>query len=131
MSTGPGPDPAADDDLPFDPAALHARVARMLPAVAALPEAVPAGAGTDNRMLRLGPDLVLRVPRRPSAVALLRREMRLLPRLAALPLAVPHLVAALTEAEPPPPSCAGSRASPPSPRRSATPRRRPARSPAS
>lgn len=101
MSTGPGPDPAPDDDLPFDPAALHARVARVLPAAAGLPAAVPAGAGTDNRMLRLGPDLVLRVPRRPSAVALLRREMRILHRLAGLPLAVPLLVAALTEAEPP------------------------------
>lgn len=54
----------------------------------------PAGHGTDNRMLRLGDDLVVRLPRKPSTAADVEKEQRWLPRLAPhLPLAVPEPVA--------------------------------------
>lgn len=47
-------------------------------------------AGWDNETWRLGPDLAVRLPRRRSAVALLRSEQRWLPGLApGLPLPVP------------------------------------------
>jgi aminoglycoside phosphotransferase (APT) family kinase protein len=54
----------------------------------------PAGHGTDNRMLRLGDDLVVRLPRKPGTAADVAKEQRWLPLLAPhLPLAVPEPVA--------------------------------------
>lgn len=54
----------------------------------------PAGHGTDNRMLRLGEDLVVRLPRKPSTADDVAKEQAWLPRLAPrLPLAVPEPVA--------------------------------------
>jgi aminoglycoside phosphotransferase (APT) family kinase protein len=51
----------------------------------------PASGGTDNRMLRLGDDLVVRLPRKPSAAAAVAKEHRWLPQLAPhLPLRVPE-----------------------------------------
>ncbi|MBB95985.1 MAG: phosphotransferase [Rhodobacteraceae bacterium] len=52
-----------------------------------------AATGTDNWMFRLGDDKVLRLPRRPSAVTLLRREWDWLPHLRGLPLGVPEPLA--------------------------------------
>jgi aminoglycoside phosphotransferase (APT) family kinase protein len=53
-----------------------------------------AGYGTDNQMLRLGEDLVVRLPRKPSTAADVTKEQSWLPRLAPhLPLAVPEPVA--------------------------------------
>lgn len=53
----------------------------------------PAGAGTDNRMFRLGDDLAVRLPRRPGTAADVAKEQRWLPMLAPhLPLAVPEPV---------------------------------------
>ncbi len=53
-----------------------------------------AGHGTDNRMLRLGDHLVVRLPRKPSTAEDVRKEQEWLPRLAPhLPLAVPTPVA--------------------------------------
>jgi aminoglycoside phosphotransferase (APT) family kinase protein len=50
----------------------------------------PASGGTENRMLRLGDGLVVRLPRTPSAAAAVAKEHRWLPRLAPqLPLRVP------------------------------------------
>jgi aminoglycoside phosphotransferase (APT) family kinase protein len=63
-----------------------------MPALAGL-SLRPLGAGTDNSLFRLGPDLVLRFPRRPSAAALLARECAWLPHMNGLPLAVPELIA--------------------------------------
>jgi len=64
------------------------------PAWAGLPLAEASAAGTDNAVLRLGPELVLRLPRSASAARQLRRELRWLPRLAPrLPIAVPEPVA--------------------------------------
>lgn len=57
-------------------------------------ELTPAGHGTDNRMLRLGDDLVVRLPRKPGNAADVAKEQRWLPRLAPyLPLMVPEPVA--------------------------------------
>ena len=54
----------------------------------------PAGEGTDNRMLRLGDDLVVRLPRTSGTAADLAKEQRWLPRLAPhLPLSIPEPVA--------------------------------------
>ena len=48
------------------------------------------GDGWDNKLFRLGEDLVVRLPRRPASAALIEHEQRWLPRLAAqLPLPVP------------------------------------------
>ena len=53
-----------------------------------------AGHGTDNQMLRLGDDLVVRLPRKPSTAADVHKEQEWLPRLSPhLPLAVPAPVA--------------------------------------
>lgn len=45
--------------------------------------------GTDNVMFRLGDDLLLRFPRRPSATLLLKREWEWLPHMHDLPLTTP------------------------------------------
>jgi aminoglycoside phosphotransferase (APT) family kinase protein len=51
---------------------------------------VPAGAGWDNAMFRLGPDLAVRLPTRAAAAALVLHEQRWLSELAVrLPVAVP------------------------------------------
>ncbi len=52
-----------------------------------------ASSGTDNWLFRLGSEHVLRFPRRPSAVGLLRREAEWLPHLTDLPLQIPSYVA--------------------------------------
>lgn len=63
---------------------------RALPQWAGLRVRPLAATGTDNWMFRLGEDKVLRLPKRPSAVTLLRREWEWLPQLAGLPLGVPE-----------------------------------------
>jgi aminoglycoside phosphotransferase (APT) family kinase protein len=51
----------------------------------------PASGGTENRLLRLGDYLLVRLPRTPSAAAAVAKEHRWLPRLAPhLPLSVPE-----------------------------------------
>lgn len=53
-----------------------------------------AGHGTDNQMLRLGDDLVVRLPRKPSTAEDVHKEQQWLPRLApGLPVEVPAPVA--------------------------------------
>jgi aminoglycoside phosphotransferase (APT) family kinase protein len=55
---------------------------------------VPPGHGTDNHMLRLGEDLVVRLPRKPGTAVDVAKEQAWLPRLAPhLPLAIPEPVA--------------------------------------
>lgn len=54
----------------------------------------PAGHGTDNRMLRLGDDLVVRLPRTSGSAADVATEQEWLPRLAPhLPLSIPEPIA--------------------------------------
>jgi aminoglycoside phosphotransferase (APT) family kinase protein len=67
-------------------------VADQFPQWAGLPLSPVKSSGTDNVMLRLGDDLVVRLPRIPSAVPSLAKEVRYAPLLAAqlpVPLAVP------------------------------------------
>lgn len=78
-----------DDDIPFSTARAADLVARALPRRAAQRVRALSGAGTDNWLFRVGDDAVLRVPRRPSAKALLARECTFLPRFDALPLTIP------------------------------------------
>ncbi|MYA17011.1 MAG: phosphotransferase, partial [Gammaproteobacteria bacterium] len=50
----------------------------------------PIGSGWDNVMMRLGTDLLVRLPRRAIAVALIEKEQRWLPELSSrLPIDVP------------------------------------------
>lgn len=52
-----------------------------------------AGAGTDNHMVRLGEELVVRLPRIPQTAAVVAKEVQWLPRLeAALPVPIPEPV---------------------------------------
>lgn len=81
--------PMHNDAIPSDAALAAALVARQMPQLAHLPIAPVATSGTDNVMYRLGDRLALRLPRRPSAAALLVKEAHLLPRITGLPLAVP------------------------------------------
>lgn len=53
----------------------------------------PAGHGTDNQMFRLGDDLLIRLPRRPSTAQDVVKEQHWLPRLALLlPVSIPEPV---------------------------------------
>lgn len=62
------------------------------PQFAGLP-LTPAGAGTDNHMVRLGDELVVRLPRIPQTAAIVAKEVEWLPRLAAaLPVPIPEPV---------------------------------------
>lgn len=93
MSASDAPRPSrmhADEFLPDAPL-VHRLIARRFPAWAALPVRRVASSGTENAMFRLGADLVVRLPRRPSAVPDVRHEQRWLPRLAPLlPVPVPE-----------------------------------------
>ena len=82
--------PAAEVDV--GPDLVRALLAEQHPDLATLPLTVLAN-GWDNVLLRLGDDLVVRLPRRAAAVQLVRNEQRWLPVLArVLPLPIPSLV---------------------------------------
>ncbi len=79
--------PQAEVDLTED--LIRRLIATQAPHLAERPVSFLAE-GWDNAQYRLGADLVVRVPRRQKAVALLENEQRWLPRLVgALPLPVP------------------------------------------
>lgn len=90
---GPGRyDTVVSEDAPItvSPAMVRQLLAHQFPAWAGLPLAPVLPGGTDHALFRLGGDLVVRLPRRPSAAVQVARERRWLPRLAtALPLGVP------------------------------------------
>jgi len=74
---------------PIDLALARGLVADQHPDLAGL-AVTPLAEGWDNCLFRLGPYLVLRLPRRSAGAALIRAEQRWLPELAAeLPIAVP------------------------------------------
>jgi aminoglycoside phosphotransferase (APT) family kinase protein len=81
------------DELPIDEALVARLVASQFPQWRELAiERVPS-AGTDNALFRLGPELVVRLPRMPGAGGGIDTECRWLPRLAPLlPLAIPEPV---------------------------------------
>ncbi|HEX5136996.1 MAG TPA: aminoglycoside phosphotransferase family protein [Planctomycetota bacterium] len=78
------------DELPIDVALARTLIDAQFPRWAALPlEALPS-AGTDHALFRLGGDMVVRMPRLPSAAAQVAKEQAWLPRLSPhLPLAIP------------------------------------------
>ncbi|MFE0463897.1 aminoglycoside phosphotransferase family protein [Kitasatospora sp. NPDC058965] len=81
-----------ENEITLDEAALRALLRDQRPEWADLP-LTPAGAGTDNRMYRLGDRLLLRMPRTPNTAADVRKEQEWLPRLAPhLPCRVPEPV---------------------------------------
>jgi aminoglycoside phosphotransferase (APT) family kinase protein len=80
------------DEVAIDEATVRRLVDTQFPEWESMP-LTPAGHGTDNRMLRLGNDLVVRLPRKPGTASDVAKEQTWLPRLAPhLPLAVPEPV---------------------------------------
>lgn len=78
------------DEVDVDEVVVRRLLAAQAPQWAELPIQLVEPAGTDNVMVRLGEELVLRLPRIESAAAGLEKEQRIVPRLAPhLPVAVP------------------------------------------
>ena len=76
-------------DIAIDPSLVRALLQEQHEDLAHLP-LLDAGEGWDNRLFRLGSDLVVRLPRRAIAAALIERELQWLPLLSPrLPLPVP------------------------------------------
>jgi aminoglycoside phosphotransferase (APT) family kinase protein len=74
----------------FDDQIVGRLIAEQFPEWAALPLVEVTTDGTDNRLYRLGDDLVVRLPRLPSAAETVRNEQYWLPRIApGLPLDIP------------------------------------------
>src|SRR5919202_6625186 len=81
--------PTPHADLAVDAALVRRLLEEQHPDLAGLPLRLVAN-GWDNLILRLGDDLLVRVPRREAAAHLVRHEQEVLPRIApALPVAVP------------------------------------------
>lgn len=79
------------DDLPIDEAMIRRLLSEQAPQWADLSLCRLSSSGTDNALFRLGDSLILRIPRRESAVALVTKELDWLPRLGGLPLEIPTL----------------------------------------
>jgi aminoglycoside phosphotransferase (APT) family kinase protein len=81
------------DEIESDEALARRLVGARFPAWRELPVCRVVPGGTDNAIYRLGDELAIRLPRRPSAAGQVEVEARWLPRLApALPLAIPEVV---------------------------------------
>ena len=87
--TGLVPGKMHADEVETDAALVRRLLAGQFPRWADLPVTPVASSGTDNMLYRLGADLCVRLPRRPSAVPQVKKEFRWLPRLSPLPLAIP------------------------------------------
>src|SRR5690349_10536575 len=72
----------ASNRFAVDAALVRALLAEQFPVWADLPLRVPAHAGNDHRVFRLGEDLCVRLPSAPEYVPQVRKEQRWLPRLA-------------------------------------------------
>ncbi|MFD8478481.1 aminoglycoside phosphotransferase family protein [Kitasatospora sp. NPDC059673] len=70
-----------EDEFPADEALVRRLLAEQRSEWAELPIRA-AGSGTDNRMFRLGGELLVRLPRTPGTAEAVRKEQRWLPRLA-------------------------------------------------
>lgn len=82
------------DEIDFDSSLVQRSIAKRFPEWAELPLHEVEPAGTDNRLFRIGDELVARMPVHESSVSALRNEARWLPRLGPeLPVLVPELVA--------------------------------------
>jgi aminoglycoside phosphotransferase (APT) family kinase protein len=83
-----------EDELPVDVALVRALVDGQLPAYADLPLTPLGASGSSNALYRLGPDLLVRLPRQPGGSATIDKEAHWLPRVGpSLPVAVPEVVA--------------------------------------
>jgi aminoglycoside phosphotransferase (APT) family kinase protein len=80
-----------EDDLAIDEASIRRTLAEQTPTWADLSMRRIQSSGTDNALFRLGENLLLRLPRRASAIAFLAKELDWLPRLTGLPLEIPRL----------------------------------------
>ncbi|KFI28384.1 phosphotransferase [Haematobacter massiliensis] len=81
----------ATDELPVDARSVARLLQAQAPEWADRPVVRLASTGTDNAIFRLGEDLLVRLPRQQSAVALLKKELDWLPHLRGLPLDIPAL----------------------------------------
>ncbi|MGI9665755.1 MAG: aminoglycoside phosphotransferase family protein [Acidimicrobiia bacterium] len=89
-----------EDEFQLDVDLVRGVIAESLPDLAGLPVEPLASSGTVHRMFRLGPGLVIRVPRAPQFVRAFERETTLLPLMPHdLPLAIPRLVFAGSSTE--------------------------------
>ncbi|WP_173087913.1 aminoglycoside phosphotransferase family protein [Devosia sp. 1635] len=79
------------DEISIDDEFVCGLLRAQAPQWANLPVRRIASSGTDNAIFRLGDNLAIRLPRRPSAAALLSKELDWLPHLQGLPLEVPVL----------------------------------------
>ena len=87
MSTGK----TSSEKLDIDGPLVRWLITRQFPQWADLPLTKVRSAGTDHAIYRLGDDMVVRLPRLPTAAKMVEKEQRWLPRLAPLlPLAVPE-----------------------------------------
>lgn len=79
-----------DNEFPLDLPLVRQLIATQFPHWADLPLRTFPSSGTDNLMVRLGEEMVIRLPRIPSAAEQVAKEQRWLPFLAPqLPLAIP------------------------------------------
>lgn len=79
------------DEVDIDEAQVCALIEAQFPRWAGLPVRPVRSSGTDNAMFRLGEELCVRLPRRPSCAGQVEKDLRWLPRLAPhLPLALPE-----------------------------------------
>ncbi|MGN6332110.1 MAG: aminoglycoside phosphotransferase family protein [Motilibacteraceae bacterium] len=86
--------PLHPDEIPIDLPLVRGLVERQLPAYAALDLRPLAATGSSNRLFRLGPQLLVRLPRQPGGSATIEKEARWLPLVAAsLTSPVPEVVA--------------------------------------
>ncbi|MEM8730953.1 MAG: aminoglycoside phosphotransferase family protein [Pseudomonadota bacterium] len=81
------------DEIKVTTALATRLVDKEMPDWAGQPVRPLAATGTDNWMFRIARDKILRMPRRPMAVANLRREWEWLPHLTGLPLTIPEPLA--------------------------------------
>lgn len=83
-----------EDEIPIDDALVRALVDQALPELADLPLRRLESTGSSNALFRLGPELLVRMPRQPGGTASIEKEARWLPQVGrALPVAVPEIVA--------------------------------------
>lgn len=79
------------DDLPVTDTLIRELLERHAPQWSGESVHRVESSGTDNALYRIGKGLVLRIPRRKAAIALLSKELEWLPHLDNLPLTTPRL----------------------------------------
>jgi len=83
--------PLHDDEQDTSGEVARTLLQRQAPKLAGLPLTPLSNTGSDNTLYKLGPDLVVRLPRFPDAARRLSVELDWLPRLTNLPVAVPSI----------------------------------------